>query len=180
MESVDNEHQPVPMEGSRRSFLGVLLGLASAFVGALLAVPVLRYIFYPLTANSEESDWMEVGSSASFSNVQMPLRCTAELKQLDGWWETTSQPVVYIIKAGGKIKALSAICPHLGCDVPWDPGRNEFVCPCHGGTFSADGTHLSGPPRRALDSLETKVTGGKLMVKYQYFRPDVPNKVVIS
>jgi menaquinol-cytochrome c reductase iron-sulfur subunit len=54
------------------------------------------------------------------------------------------------------------------------------VCPCHGGTFSADGTHLSGPPRRSLDSLDTKVAGGKLMVKYQYFRPDVSVKEVTS
>ena len=174
-------HQHSPLDPSRRSFLGVLLGLASAFVGALLAVPVLRYISYPLTANnSEDSDWTEVGSVASVSNVHAPLRRTIELKQRDGWRETSSQPVVYIIKTGDKLKALSAICPHLGCTVPWDPGRNEFVCPCHGGTFSADGTHLSGPPRRSLDSLESKVSGGKLMVKYQYFRPDVTSKKVIG
>ncbi len=180
MESLEHENQSVPSDGSRRSFLGVLLGLASASVGVLLAIPVLRYIFYPLTANAGESDWAEAGSVASFSNVQAPLSCTLDLKQRDGWREVDSQPVVYIIKSGGQIKALSAICPHLGCFVPWDPGRNEFVCPCHGGTFSADGAHTSGPPRRSLDALETKVTSDKLMVKYQYFRPDVPYKEVIS
>ncbi|MGA8216531.1 MAG: Rieske (2Fe-2S) protein [Candidatus Sulfotelmatobacter sp.] len=154
--------------------------MASAFVGGLLAIPVVRYIFYPLTASAEDSNWVEVGSLASVSDVQTPLRRTLDLKQRDGWLETASQPIVYIIKEGGQLKALSAICTHLGCTVPWDPGRNEFVCPCHGGTYSADGTHISGPPRRSLDSLETKVSGGNLMVKYQYFRPDVPNKEVIS
>ncbi len=161
-------------------FLVRWLGLASASVGVLLAIPVLRYIFYPLAANAGESDWAEAGSVTSFSNVQAPLSCTLDLKQRDGWREIASQPVVYIIKSGGQIKALSAVCTHLGCFVPWNPGRNEFVCPCHGGTFSADGAHTSGPPRRSLDSLETKVTGDKLMVKYQYFRPDVPYKEVIS
>ena len=180
MESRDHKGQAVPLDSSRRSFLGVLLGLASTFVGALLAVPVLRYIFYPLTANADDSDWTEVGSVASVSDVQTPLRRTLDLKQRDGWREIASQPVVYIVKDGGKLKALSAICTHLGCTVPWDPGRNEFVCPCHGGTYSADGKHISGPPRRSLDSLESKVSGGKLMVKYQYFRPDVPYKKVIS
>jgi quinol---cytochrome c reductase iron-sulfur subunit, bacillus type len=180
MESHDHVQQPVPSNASRRSFLGVLLGLASAFVGGLLAIPVVRYIFYPLTASAEDSNWVEVGSLASVSDVQTPLRRTLDLKQRDGWLETASQPIVYIIKEGGQLKALSAICTHLGCTVPWDPGRNEFVCPCHGGTYSADGTHISGPPRRSLDSLETKVSGGNLMVKYQYFRPDVPNKEVIS
>jgi len=180
MESHDREQEVVPLDRSRRSFLGALLGLASAFVGALLAVPVLRYIFYPVTAKAEDLRWAEVGSVASVSNLQTPLRRTIDLKQRDGWRETASHPVVYIIQTGGKTKVLSAICPHLGCTVPWDPGRNEFVCPCHGGTFAADGTHLSGPPRRSLDSLETKVSGGKLMVKYQYFRPDVPSKEVVS
>ena len=87
----------VPLEASRRTFLGALLGLASAFVGALLAVPVLRYVFYPMTAEAEESDWAEVGTVAIVSNVQTPLRRTLELKQRDGWRETATQPVVYII-----------------------------------------------------------------------------------
>jgi len=168
------------VDGSRRSFLGVLIGLASAFVGALLAIPVFRFIFYPLTANAGDSGWADAGPIELFSNLQTPVARTLELKERDGWRETASQPVVYIIKTNGDIKALSAICTHLGCTVPWDAGRNEFVCPCHGGTFSADGGKLSGPPRRGLDSLETKVAEGKLMVKYQYFRPDVSTKEVSS
>ena len=180
MESHNQAPRLFPLDETRRSFLGVVLGLASAFVGALLAVPVLRYIFYPLTAKSEDSDWAEAGSVAMFSNVQAPLLVMLDLRQRDGWQEIASQPGVYILKTGGQIKALSAICPHLGCTVPWDAGRNEFVCPCHGGVFASDGAHLSGPPPRSLDSLETKVSGGKLMVKYQYFRPDVSNKEVTS
>jgi menaquinol-cytochrome c reductase iron-sulfur subunit len=178
MESDKPEHRLSPAGGPRRSFLGVLLGVASAFVGALLGVPVLRYIFYPLSAQSDDSAWTEAGSVAAVPEGQAPLRRTLDLKQRDGWRETASQPAVYIIKTGGTLKALSAICPHLGCTVPWDSGRNEFVCPCHGGVFSPDGARVSGPPPRALDALDTKVSGGKLMVKYQYFRPDVPNKQV--
>jgi menaquinol-cytochrome c reductase iron-sulfur subunit len=180
MESDNRERQLSPVGRDRRSFLGGLLGVASAFVGALLSVPVLRYIFYPLTAQSDDSAWTEAGSVAGVPGGEAPLRRMLDLNQRDGWRETASQPVVYIIKAGGKLKALSAICPHLGCTVPWDPARHEFVCPCHGGTFSADGTNLSGPPRRSLDSLETRVSNGKIMVKYQYFRPDVTSKEVSS
>jgi menaquinol-cytochrome c reductase iron-sulfur subunit len=110
----------------------------------------------------------------------MPLLHKLNVKRRDGWREAVSQPVIYIIKTGDKLEALSAICPHLGCTVPWVPARNEFVCPCHSGTFSPDGTLVSGPPRRSLDLLETKVSGGKLMVKYQTFRPDVSSKEVTS
>ena len=172
--------QPQPPNGSRRTFMGVMLGLGSAFVGALLAVPVLRYAFYPLKAHGDDSEWTEVGSVTTLSGATMPLRRELEIKRRDGWREVAIQTVIYIIKTGDKLGALSAICPHLGCTVPWNPGRKEFVCPCHGGTFSPDGTRVSGPPRRSLDSLETKVSGGKLMVKYQTFRPDVSSKVVTT
>lgn len=154
--------------------------MASAVVGALLAVPAVRYLLYPVTAQSDESEWATLGSVASLTNLSAPLRRTLDLKQRDGWRETTSQPVVYAITVAGKLQVLSAICPHLGCTVPWDPAQNQFVCPCHGGTFSATGARISGPPRRALDSLTTKVSGGTVMVKYQNFRSDAPNKEVIS
>ncbi|MHB8078119.1 MAG: Rieske 2Fe-2S domain-containing protein [Candidatus Krumholzibacteriia bacterium] len=180
MASPGQAHHQSPADGSRRSFLGVLLGVASASMAAMLGVPVLRFVFYPLTAMTDESDWAEVGPTAMFSAIGAPVPRKLNLEQRDGWRETTSHPLVYVVNVGGKVKVLSAICPHLGCTVPWNPGRNEFVCPCHGGTFSADGTHLSGPPRRSLDSLDTRVSGGKLMVKYQYFRPDVTIKEVIS
>jgi menaquinol-cytochrome c reductase iron-sulfur subunit len=166
MGSPDRPLPAIPAEDSRRSFLGAILGLGSAFIGALLAVPVLRYIAYPLKAAAGDSGWTDVDAVARLSGETMPL-----LHKLN---------VIYIIKKGDKLEALSAICPHLGCTVPWVPARNEFVCPCHGGTFSPDGTLVSGPPRRSLDVLETKVSGGKLMVKYQTFRPDVSSKEVTS
>ncbi len=43
-------------------------------------------------------------------------------------------------------KALSSICPHLGCNVHWDGGRSQFICPCHNGVFDANGTAIAGPP----------------------------------
>ena len=42
--------------------------------------------------------------------------------------------------------ALSSICPHLGCRVYWDGGRNKFICPCHDGHFDAEGKPIAGPP----------------------------------
>jgi len=175
-------HDPEPqLEGpdhSRRSFLGALLGVASASIGALLAVPVFRYIHYPVIAEAGAAGWTEVGSVASMAESPTPVRQTLTVVERDGWREIGSQPVIYLINTGGKITVLSAICPHLGCTLPWDPARQEFVCPCHGGTFSATGTYVAGPPRRSMDALETKQADGKLLVKYQYFRPDVAAKEV--
>lgn len=181
MTSANGAPEQPPIAGSsRRSFLGVLFGLASAVIAALLAIPVVRYLLYPLTTQSKESGWTAAGPLSEAKASLAPLSRTLDLKQQDGWRETESSPKVYLIKTGTTVEALSAICPHLGCILPWDASRKEFVCPCHNGVFGPDGSYRSGPPRRGMDSLETKVTDGTVMVKYQTFRPDVPNKQVTS
>lgn len=55
---------------------------------------------------------------------------------------------VLIIRKDGHIKALSSVCPHLGCTVHWEQNKNRFFCPCHNGTFTPDGTPVSGPPAK--------------------------------
>jgi menaquinol-cytochrome c reductase iron-sulfur subunit len=166
---------------NRRSFFGALLGIGTAGMGALLAVPVLRYVLYPLYAKSSKSGWSVVGTSDEFASLTEPTLKTIDFKQLDGWREVDSSQSVYVARgADGQLKVLSAICPHLGCSVSWQKGQDEFVCPCHGGHFAPDGKHVSGPPPRAMDSLPNKMQDGNLMVHFEYFRANVPNQEVLS
>ncbi|MBI4606160.1 MAG: Rieske (2Fe-2S) protein [Planctomycetes bacterium] len=53
----------------------------------------------------------------------------------------------------GDFLALSSTCPHLGCQVHWEPHNNRFFCPCHNGTFDPTGKATSGPPAAAGQSL---------------------------
>jgi nitrite reductase/ring-hydroxylating ferredoxin subunit len=62
-------------------------------------------------------------------------------------------------------RVLSPICTHLGCTVKWKADRNLFVCPCHGGTFDADGNRKSGPPQDPLAVLDYRVRDGQLLVR---------------
>ena len=48
---------------SRRSFLGVLLGLGSVFVGALLSIPLIRFALFPLLRRTTELKDSPVGSA---------------------------------------------------------------------------------------------------------------------
>jgi cytochrome b6-f complex iron-sulfur subunit len=49
--------------------------------------------------------------------------------------------------------ALSSTCPHLGCQVQWEPQNNRYFCPCHNGTFDPGGRATGGPPGEAGLSL---------------------------
>jgi len=166
---------------NRRSFLGVLLGLGSVFVGGLLSVPLIRFALFPLIRRTTESKSSPVGAVNEFSSVREPVMRTIKIEQVDGWRKTISEKAVYITKdARGQLRVLTSVCPHLGCTVPWNKEKNQFVCPCHGATFTADGGRVSGPSQRGMDALETSVEEGQLMVRFQYFRQLVSNKEAIG
>lgn len=64
--------------------------------------------------------------------------------------------------------ALSSVCPHLGCQVHWEPQNERFFCPCHNGAFNASGEATEGPPAEAgqsLSSYNLKVEAGLLFVE---------------
>jgi len=165
----------------RRSFLGVLLGVGSALVGALLAVPLLRFALFPLIRRTTDVKFSPLGPVTDFASLSEPVVRTIEIDQIDGWRKAVSQRAVYITKdRAGKLLVLTSICPHLGCTVPWKKERNQFVCPCHGGTFLPDGTRVSGPSLRGMDALETSIQDGQLSVRFQYFRQLVSDKEIVG
>jgi nitrite reductase/ring-hydroxylating ferredoxin subunit len=51
----------------------------------------------------------------------------------------------YLINHGGRIKALSRICTHMGCQLDFQQREQAFVCPCHGAEFSLSGHVNYGP-----------------------------------
>ena len=166
---------------NRRSFLGALLALGSIFVGALLSIPLIRFALFPLLRRTTEIETSPVGEVSQFSSLTTPVMRTIQIEQVDGWRKAISEKAVYVTKDNhGQLRVLSSICPHLGCTVPWNKEKNEFVCPCHGATFAADGTRISGPSLRGMDSLETSVQDGQLLVRFQYFRQLVSDKEVIG
>ncbi len=50
----------------------------------------------------------------------------------------------------GALHSCSAVCPHLGCIVGWNPTEKTWDCPCHGSRFDRLGTVISGPANSNL------------------------------
>jgi menaquinol-cytochrome c reductase iron-sulfur subunit len=169
---------PVP---ERRSFLGSLLVLGTAGVGAILSIPLIRFGLHPLLGRTSDAPWSDVGPIADFASSTAPVKVLVTVEQRDGWRKTLSIKPVYVVKsADGRPRVLSSVCPHLGCTVGWNDSRGQFVSPCHNGVFAADGTFVSGPPPRGMDELPSTVEEGRLKVRYQYFRQLVPTREVIA
>ncbi len=56
---------------------------------------------------------------------------------------------------GGILHECSAICPHLGCIVAWNPAARTWDCPCHGSRFDALGIVIVGPANTDLAPAST-------------------------
>ena len=49
-----------------------------------------------------------------------------------------------------RVHERSAVCPHLGCIVAWNPAEKTWDCPCHGSRFDKFGEVMNGPANVGL------------------------------
>jgi cytochrome b6-f complex iron-sulfur subunit len=133
----------------RRKFLGICLGGVAASAAAAVTYPVFRYLS-PIKSDS--------------------LKSKVILKEQDippggaKFFEYAGATAVLVRKQGGDLVALSAVCTHLGCIVQWEKEKQDFICPCHAGRYTVDGTVISGPPPKPLAKLPFSVADGVITV----------------
>ena len=67
---------------------------------------------------------------------------------------------VWVISEGGKLVALSATCTHTGCTTRWNSDTRQFICPCHGSRFDAEGGNFdNAKARRPLERCAVRLVG---------------------
>ncbi|MES2543496.1 MAG: FAD-dependent oxidoreductase [Bacteroidota bacterium] len=52
-----------------------------------------------------------------------------------------------------KLHSCSAVCPHLGGILQWNPDEKTFDCPLHGSRFTVDGKVINGPASSNLKNV---------------------------
>jgi menaquinol-cytochrome c reductase iron-sulfur subunit len=162
----------------RRSFFAALTAAGSAWIGAWMAIPLVRAALFPLRNTSgQQIPWSDMGPVENFTKLTTPLTQPVNVERGDGWEHITAEQTVYVVAGpGSQPRVLSSVCPHLGCTVQWRAQKDQFICPCHNGTYSPDGERVSGPPARGMDELPTRIQDGHLYVQCQSFRQLLPTK----
>jgi len=65
----------------------------------------------------------------------------------------------------GTYTAFDATCPHQGCMCSEVTDKNVIICWCHDSRFSsADGKRKSGPAKKGLAVIKTKIKGDDVVV----------------
>ncbi|WP_343253032.1 FAD-dependent oxidoreductase [Ligaoa zhengdingensis] len=51
----------------------------------------------------------------------------------------------------GEVFIVSIRCPHLGCQLEWNPDEKSWDCPCHGSRFDYRGNLIDNPAQKGLE-----------------------------
>jgi len=152
---------------TRRGFLLKLAMMLNGIVGVALAIPVVRYLFSPVTRDRKPGSraWVPLGRLDAFpaGETRYATYRNPVVTPSDG---DTANIGCWVRNVDGeRFQVFAVNCAHLGCPVRWFPQSNLFMCPCHGGAYYADGSRASGPPERGLFEQRYKIEGGNLFIE---------------
>ena len=143
-------------------------GLTNGTAGALILADTLSGRHNPWAVVFDSNRKIAAGASAGEAGAQtfQPAQpappeqpednqaAVAALRAGEGIVvELGGQPTAVYAAASGELRAVSAVCTHLGCTVEFNPDEATWDCPCHGSRFATDGKVIQGP---AAVNLERK------------------------
>ena len=131
----------------RKLWIGLGILALAEFVGIFFAFLKPRK---PPVKEGDFGGFIEAGTVESFE----PGSVTAFIR---------GQFYLSRLKDGGFL-AISRKCTHLGCTLPWNSEKKQFICPCHASAFDITGDVISAPAPRALDLYEAYIENGIVKV----------------
>ena len=156
-------------EMSRRRFLSRLTVALTAFISAIVGLPILGYLLAPLF-RAPPDELVPVGAIGDFPVGETKLVSIRDPSPL-AWAGQTADTALWVrrrdVSGPQMFQIFNVNCTHLGCPVNWQASAKLFLCPCHGGVYYSDGTVAGGPPPRPLFEREWEVSGDRLLVRQQ-------------
>lgn len=150
---------------TRRKFLVRAIAIMAGAIGAMVGAPAISYLIGPSGERSNAGEWIPLGTAASVTPGD-PVLMKTTVERTSGWLVDSQEVSVFVSTENGQdFTAHSNVCTHLGCRVRWVEDQAGFFCPCHNAIFGRDGSVVTGPPPRPLDSFETMVEEGTIFIK---------------
>ena len=82
---------------------------------------------------------------------QIPSEAASEIAPGQGGIVFLNGEKVGVYKeTNGTLHAVDIRCPHLGCQLEWNPDEQSWDCPCHGSRFDLYGRLISGPAQEDI------------------------------
>jgi Rieske Fe-S protein len=190
-----SEH-PTPPSPERRRFLKWLTNGLGALFGVGFGIPAVAYLIDPRNRKAQPRGFKRAGRLSELKK-DLPQQVVLRDIRRDAWTMYPNDVIgrVWLVRTDDKETAplvFTTVCPHLGCSVNYDVGRQRFICPCHNGTFLLNGEKdpaiANNPPPRGMDTLEVKLVEDKdspagkkdyfIEVKYENFEQAKEEKIV--
>ena len=163
--------RPVPAAGlspaaeelllTRRRFLSRLTFAMMGAIGAVLSLPIIAYLLSPLL-DPRRFGWRDLGLVGDYTigeTVQVVFGDPSPL----AWAGQTALTSAWVRRNGeADFTAFAVNCTHLGCPVNWIQDGQIFLCPCHGGVFTAEGEPAGGPPNHPLHRHNIRAQNGRV------------------
>jgi Rieske Fe-S protein len=162
----------------RRHFLktAVAAGVGAVAVGTPLCAGT-RIVLSAAAQQSAAGKFYPLTTLDSLTDKPQKFSIVDDKK--DAWTTLTNQKIgsLYLRKSGDTAEAFHSLCPHAGCMIQVGTKKNPktgkdeemFYCPCHAAHFDLDGKRLDTVSPRDLDTLETKIEDGKVLVKFENY-----------
>ena len=169
---------------NRRTFYSLGSVALGGLMGAVLAVPGVKYLLDPLGKRMKSGGFRPLTTLGQLK-VGVPQAFPIIEERQDAWVKYPKEPVgsVWLIrqKEGAKpaVVAFTSECPHLGCAVGLASDGQSFLCPCHTSSFRFDGSRLNKVPPRGMDGLAVELSQDAdpvVLVAFQRFQTQSEEK----
>ena len=138
-------------------------GMSTAMVSAMLLTDMIcgkenpyADIFAPSRFSADELPQIMKDSGKAVKGLtkrffHLPDETLSALERGHGAVVETSQGKAGVYKSDeGAIFQVDIVCPHMGCELTWNPDERSWDCPCHGSRFDYEGNLLDGPAQEGI------------------------------
>jgi menaquinol-cytochrome c reductase iron-sulfur subunit len=154
---------------NRRAVSGLFVAGGTALFAGAIGIPVLIGGIAP-ALRARSTNWRLIGELEAFPIGRVTV---AEIKTAnDEWPHLIGEQSVFVWRATeSAIVVYSRSCTDLGCPLEYHAGCGCFICPCHGGIFSQEGSRLAGPPKSPMHRFEHRIRSDLLEIDLSSIPP---------